>query len=262
MSQTSSRSKAAVALSFALSLVLSGCGGAVDEVLATGGSKQDYSASLEQISKGLSDHERAAFNWAVSDMDLPRLHQAYPNGSVRKVIRGEVKQVKDSYPAKIEELKSKVAAEADTMDELGKVTARNATLSLSTGFFGIKPTVKATLVNASKLPLSQINWRASLYLNGSDMPVAVSTLTSDFHSVGGLAPERQLEASFQIGFVKGDESWTTLDIRNSTERRVVLEALPATAMNYSDKLYLSGDHGKQLAAYEQSLREADSFSDI
>ncbi|MCU1082907.1 hypothetical protein [Stenotrophomonas maltophilia] len=253
---------AVTGLSAALLLALSGCGGAADKALATGGSKQDYITGLDQISKGLSEHERAAFNWAVSDMDLAKLHRAYPNGTVRQVIRGEVKQVKDAYPSKIEEWKSKAAAEESTMDELGKVSAKNATLNLSSGFFGIKPTVKATLVNASKLPLSRISWRASLYLNGSDTPVAESILASDFRSIGGLAAERQLDATFQIGFVKGDESWTTLEVRNSTDRRVVLEALPATAMDYSDKRYLASDYGKQIAAYEKALQEAESYSDI
>ncbi|WP_142806924.1 hypothetical protein [Stenotrophomonas maltophilia] len=260
----SSRSRAAalVGLSLTMVLALSGCGGAADKALVTGGSKQEYNSGLEQISKGLSEHERAAFNWAVSDMNLPKLHQAYLNASVRQVIRGEVKQVKQSYPSKIEALKAKAAAEAATMDELAKVIARDTELTLSSGFFGIKPTIRATLINASKLPLSQINWRASLYLNGSDTPVAVSTLTSDFRSVGGLAADRQRDATFNVGFVRGDESWTTLEIRNAPQRRVVLQALPATALDYSDKPYLSGDYGKQIAAYEKSLKEAESYSDI
>lgn len=198
------RRRARVGMSALLLLALVGCGGPVDKKLVTGGSNEQYRSSVDIVDPGLSDHERAAFNWAVSDLDLPTLHRRYPNGTVRQVIRGEIKRVQQAHTTRLERLKRKVQAQAPLIAELEKVTARDVQLQITTRFFGAKPTVKATLGNASGLPLSSIKWRAALYLDGADKPAASAIVISDFQGIGGLKPGNESQAVFNIGFVTGD----------------------------------------------------------
>ena len=133
------RRRVRVGMSALLLLALVGCGGPADKKLVTGGSNEQYRSSVDIVDPGLSDHERAAFNWAVSDLDLPTQHRRYPNGTVRQVIRGEIKRVQQAHTTRLERLKRKAQAQAPLIAELENVTARDAQLQITTGFFGAKP---------------------------------------------------------------------------------------------------------------------------
>src|SRR5690606_16691723 len=65
-----------VALSRALALA----GGAdpLDRPLVTGEGRAAFRASLEPIAEKMTPEQREAFEWAVSDFDLERLHREYP----------------------------------------------------------------------------------------------------------------------------------------------------------------------------------------
>ncbi|MBK0053065.1 hypothetical protein [Stenotrophomonas sp. S39] len=241
---------------------LTACGGAADKGLMTAGTRDQLLASVAEVSPKLSEHERMAFQWAVSDINQTTLHRRYPNGSVRQVVRGEVNLVKANYPKRLAGLRDRAAAQAPVFAELERVTARQPALSITKGFFGLAPSVRAVLRNESKLPLGRIKWRANLYLNGDSKAVASAVVTSDFQSVGGLAPGTERDAVFKIGFVSGDESWTTLEVRNASERRVSLEPIPETAMDYGNKPYIDRDDRELIEKLEQGLQLAESYSDV
>ena len=88
-------------LLLALTVLVAACSGPVDRKLVTDGTQEQYRASIDAIDAELSAHERDAFNWAVAGLDLAELNKAYPNASIRQVVRGHIKQIRDAHPKEI-----------------------------------------------------------------------------------------------------------------------------------------------------------------
>lgn len=246
----------------AAAALVAACGGPADRKMITTGTQQQYRDSIDAIDTELSPHERAAFNWAVAGMNLEELSNAYPNASVRQVVRGQVRQVKAANPKEIAVLREKADAQLPTLAELQKVGAVEADFRMEDSFFGPKPIITARITNSSTLPLSEVSWDAALYINGDKQPVARSRVRSDFRSIKGLRPDHQVAARFTVGFVKGDQTWTTLAIRQAATTRVELEVVPDTALDYSDKTYVTASYQRRIEVLQGQLKEADKFADI
>ena len=257
---TEGRARAAFIL--ATAALVTACSGPADKKMVTDGNQQQYRESIDAIDAELTSHERAAFNWAVAGMNLEQLNQAYPNASVRQVVRGHVRQIKGANSKEIDALRQKLIEQRPALTELQKVKAVDGRFETEDSFFGPKPIITARITNKSALPLSEASWNASLYINGDAEPVATSQVRSDFRSIDGLKPNHQVTARFTVGFVKGDKTWTTLAIRQATSTRVELEVIPETAMDYSDKAYLSANYQARIDLLERQLKQADEFSDI
>src|SRR3546814_2955566 len=93
----------------------------MDQALKTGGTLEEYRATVDPVIAEMSQHEKDAFDWAVSDFDLQKLHAKYPNSTARKIIRGEVKTVLDAYPDRIKSLEEEIARTQPLVDEIAKV---------------------------------------------------------------------------------------------------------------------------------------------
>lgn len=249
-------------LILAATALIAACGGPADKKMVTNGTQEQYRHSIDSIDAKLSAHERAAFNWAVAGMNLEKLNQAYPNASVREVVRGQIGRIKDANPKEIGMLREKVKEQLPILAELKKVRAVDPDFRLEDSFFGLKPIITARIVNGSTLPLSEASWNAALYINGEAEPVASSKVNSDFRSIEGLKPDHHVTARFTVGFVKGDQTWTTLAIRQATSTRVELEMIPETAMDFADKAYLNANHQERIDALESQLKQASEFEDI
>ena len=243
-------------------LGLAACKGPADQGLVTGGTQAEYRASLDPLIPKLSKHEVEAFDWAVSDLDLTKLHGKYPGASPRKIIRGEVREVLDTYPGKIEALEKTAAKEAPLRAELGKITAPDTEFAIDKDFFGLQPVIMAIVTNGSRYPVSQLKWNAALYLDGADIPVVQTVLTSDFRQNGGLRPGGQFTVRLPVGFVRGDEAWTTLEIRNAAKRRVVLEPVLDSILDFGERAYLADDPVPQIERMKAAIKDAKDFSDI
>ncbi len=251
-----------VAMILLAGLGLTACKGPADQGLVTGGTQAEYRASLDPLIPKLSKHEVEAFDWAVSDLDLGKLHGKYPGASPRKIIRGEVREVLDTYPGKIDALEKAAAEEAPLRTELGKITAPDTEFAIDKNFFGLQPVVMAIVTNGSRYPVSQLKWNAALYLDGADAPVVQTVLTSDFRQNGGLRPGGQFTVRLPVGFVKGDEAWTTLEIRNAAKRRVVLEPVLDSILDFGERAYLADDPVPQIERMKAAIKDAKDFSDI
>lgn len=249
-------------LILAATALIAACGGPADKKMVTNGTQEQYRASIDAIDAELNAHERAAFNWAVSGMDLEKLNKTYPNASVRQVVRGQIRRLKEGNPNEIGKLRELIKEQLPTAAELQKIRAVDPAFRLENSFFGQKPIITARIVNGSALPLSEASWNAALYINGDAQPIATSKVRSDFRSIEGLKPDHQVTARFSVGFVKGDQSWTTLAIRQATSTRVQLEMISETALDFSDKAYLSTDHQKRIDFLESQLKQALEFADI
>jgi hypothetical protein len=122
------------------------------------------------------------------------------------------------------------------LSQIKKIEASAISFSLPTNFFGIQPTVKATAHNGSNLPVSSLRWKAQLYINEGKEPVAVAEPIDIFKQ--GLKPGDTVRRTYVIGFVTGDQSWSTLEIQNASSRRVVLTAEPDTFKDYGNRYYM------------------------
>lgn len=242
--------------------VLVACTQPADEGLVTGGTEQEFFASLEAKTPKMSQHEREGLAWAASDLDLAAIHARYPGGSPRQIIRGEVKDVLDTYPAKIEALQKQADVDAPLRVELGRIVAREARFSIEKNFFGLQPEIKAVVTNGSRHPVSRLRWRALLYINGADTPVAESILVDDYREQGGFNPGEQFRTTLRVGFVRGDESWSTLEIRNASDRRIVLEPVLSSILDHGERPYLAEDSIPQIERMKATIEAAKLYSDI
>jgi len=249
-------------LALAMRALVAACGGPMDKKMVTDGTQQQYRASIDAIDAELSPHEREAFNWAVAGFDLNSLNATYPNASVREVVRTHIERIRDASPKEVRALREQAQAQLPTIAELGKVRANGAKLEIEDSFFGLKPSIEARIANGSSLSLSQVSWEATLYINGDAQPVAKAKVHSDFRTIDGLKSGHGVTARFNVGFVKGDEAWSTLAVRQASSTRVELEVIPLTAMDFNNRPYLTADYQKRIDLLEDQLKQADRFTDI
>lgn len=243
-------------------LMLSACKGPADQGLVTSGTQEDYRASLDSLIPKMSKHELEAFDWAVSDFDLAKLKGKYPGASPRKIIRGEVHEVLDTYPDKIKGLEKIAAQEAPLREELSGITAKNVEFGIEKNFFGLQPVIKATITNATRFSVSQLKWQAALYLDGASKPVAQAVLPNDYRQNGGLKTADQFQVRFPVGYLRGDEAWTTLEIRNAAKRRVTLEPILDSILDFGNRPYLAEDPIPQIERMKLAIDAAKRYSDI
>jgi hypothetical protein len=194
---------------------------------------------------------------AVSDLSIDTVNERYPNGTPRSVIRGESRLVRDRAPKRIAELEAIKPKYDAILAEITKLGAGDTSFVMERDFHGLQPTVYALIRNGSRLPVSQLQWRASLYYNNSIQGVFGDQQKVD---AGGLPAGVAAKRSFRIGFVTGDENWTTLEVQNAKVRRVVLEPIPESVKDYGDRYYLEGAPYKELEQWKQSLSTAQKLS--
>ncbi|HEX6995439.1 MAG TPA: hypothetical protein VF339_14980 [Gammaproteobacteria bacterium] len=228
----------------------------------TGEGMAAFRASLEPIAEKMTPEQREAFEWAVSDFDLERLHREYPNKSAREIISGEVQMVLETYPRRIAELEPRAAELRRVREALGRVEAKDARFLIDTDTFGFQPKIRATILNGSDLPISTLDWHAALFIDGKSEPVATSVLTSSFRSEGGLSPGDERTVTFKIGFVSGDRKWTTLEIRNATDTRVVLKPDIESVRDFGDRRYIDSDVETQILRLQEAIQAARKYQQI
>lgn len=246
-----------------LVLVTASCGGPADKKLVTDGDMKSYRASLDPVFEQMSPHEKEAFNWAVSDINFENLHAKYPNKSPRKIIRGEVKAVLDSYPEKIDRLKIESSKFVDLRNELSKVSVTYADLSHSKEFvFRGRPILTMGIENTSSLPISALDWNASLFLDGSDKPVATQRVSADLRDAGGMKPGDVFKVKIRVGGPLGDDAWETLEIKNAKSTKVVLTPILPSVRDFGNRFYLEGDPTDEIPQLQKALEAAVSFKDI
>jgi hypothetical protein len=252
----------AIGLGIGIAL-LTACGGPMDQTLNTGSTQQVYRASLDPIVAKMTPHERDAFDWAVQGIpDVASLHARYPNASPRAMIRARVAEVRSTYPRLNSELEAMQQALAPIRKDLEKVTASNGQFSVEKDFFGLQPKIRAVVDNGSSRPISRLQWRASLYLDDAKTPVATTVLHHDFRNNGGFRPKQSFTSTFTVGFVRGDETWTTLEIRNAKQRHVTLEPMLDSIRDFGDRLYLAEDPDDGIKKLQELHSIAEKYSDI
>lgn len=249
-------------LLFPLMLALAACGGPLDTKLTTGKGNEAYYATLNPLFAKFSEREQQAFNWAVSDIDQDQLHAKYPNATARQVIRGEVAQVLAQYPARVAQLTPAAAQAEQTRAELDKLTLHDASVTLTNSSFGLMPQVRFTVQNNSALPLSSTAWLVYLHLNGSEESVAHYRLNANFEDIGGLKPGQHAVVKRDVGFVTGEASWITLEVRNAQRRELRFAQDYSGALDFGNRPHLSQDPAGQIEKLTQTIATATGYKDI
>lgn len=247
-------------------LLLQGCSKGINRQLDTEHGMEPYKASLQQAFKDMPEKEQRAFDWAVSDFNLERLHALYPNKTPQTIIRAERDKIIADVPPRLAQLApAKTAYEAAYADLL-KVQAADARFVMEKDFFGLQPTVVATIHNGSKHDLSSADFIARLYVDDRPEPVAQSTLFSNYNNDSGnstgLRQGESVAMRFRVGFVSGDASWKTVEIQQARKTRVELTVLPDSAKDTGNRALLDDSAAKQFKALEDALATAKSYADI
>lgn len=99
-------------------------------------------------------------------------------------------------------------------------------------------------------------------LGDATEPVATTVLNNDYRPSGGLKPGGAFTVTFTVGFVKGDERWATLEIRNAASTRVELVPVLDRIRDFGDRPYLANDAARQIDSLESRIRSAEGFSSI
>jgi hypothetical protein len=256
---------------------LAGCSKGLDRKLITGQDEEKYQASLTLAAKEAQPDEVEAFNWAVSDFNVAKLHATYPDATMRQIIQGEVKAGLAVWPQRLAELQKLKSHFDEIRAELGKIKTESVAFELKRDFFGIKPTIEAIVVNGSKLGVSKLTWRAQLFIDGQKEPVASAELYDLYNNAhvgtslfdedaqskkvapGGLAPGATVSRSFQVGHVTGNANWSTLAIQNASQRTVVMTPILDSVTDYNDKEMTKGDPGEAIEQLQANIEAARKY---
>lgn len=258
-------------------LLLSACSKGLDRSLVTGEGIEQFQASLQKAAEEMTPEEKEAFSWAVSDFDLARLHKVYPDASPRQIIRGEVKEGLAEWPAQLAELEAQKAKFDPILAELRKIEARAIKFELDRGLSGLEPKIHATVVNGGQLDVSWLEWRASLYLDDGEKPVAVSEVFDNYNRTrgssfmnddeapvpaGGMRSGMEYARTFYVGMGFREDDWTTLEIQNASKRVVVLEPILGSIKDFGDRVYLEGAPYKNIRLLQDSIEAAKKYEHI
>lgn len=241
-------------------LTFIGCSKGIDHALETGNGSVKYQKSLNEAVKDMEENELKAFDWAVSDFNLEKLHTVYPNATPKAIIRGEVKKVLNEYPKKITELENLKPKYDAILSEIDKVSIDNVKFSLEKDFFGLQPNIGARVTNNGSLEISKITWHAQLFINGRNEPVAQAKLHDSYKK--GLLPNSSEQRNFKVGSLSGDPKWTTLEIQNAKQTKVVLVAIPESVEDFGNRIYLEGAPYSLLNSLKSGIEAAKRYSAI
>jgi len=242
-----------------LALVLGACSKGIDRALVTGEGQAAYRASLDRLVPEATPEQLAAFDWAVSGLSIEALHARYPNAAPRRVVHGEAERLLKELPPHIERLQAQLPQWQAAASQVASVDATDIGFELKPDFFGLQPTITATVRNRSALAFARYGWTAELYLGDAAEPVARAPAAASFaghNGGGGLDPNASTRLSFQVGFVSGDAAWKTLEIQRAAKRTVKLVPDAEAARDLSDRAIVGPSPQGELDALAQTLQTA------
>jgi hypothetical protein len=206
--------------------LLSACHSGINQKLDTSHGIDAYRSSLNEAVQKMDKKEIEAFDWAVSDINFAMLNEKYPNATPKEIIRAEAEKVLDYIKKRRPELNELIPAfdaEVKMLEEGIKVV--NPTFSVEKDFFGDQPKVQVKVQNLSPKSYTALAWNVELFINGQTKPVASTTIVDDYKDAGGIKSGYEYSRTYKLGFVTGNENFTTLEIQNSKDRLIKLTLL-------------------------------------
>jgi len=211
----------------ATALSLSACNSGINHTLDTGHGVDSYKASLAEAVKKMEKPEIEAYDWAVSDLSIDKVHELYPNGTPKQIIHGESKKMIEGAAELRPELEKQIPGFDRSVKELtDNIVVESTNFTIENDFFGLQPKVSARVAYAEGRPMTALQWRIELFIDGKDKPVASTTVTDDYKGDGGFKSGYRYARDFKLGFVRGDDRFTTLEIQNSKTRILKMTLIP------------------------------------
>jgi hypothetical protein len=233
--------------------LLAACGKGLDKKLDTTGNDDAFNASFWAANKDMTQADKDAWSWAVSDLSINNIRSKYQDGTPRDVIRGEARDVLANALPRIAKLEVSKKQYDETLKQLNSITASNVALSPSKDS---QRHLEFDLHNGSQLPVSRLKWKAWLYINDSTDPVA-STFLYDRYDHGlaaGANEHRRYETNDII-----TSGWDTLDVRNAKSTRVVVQVDPDSVEDFSDNRYMAGAPYDELNRLQGGVNVANKY---
>jgi len=251
------------ALIIGVAVGLAACNSGLDHKLDTGHGAEAYKASLAEATKDMKKYEIESFDLYVEELSIEKLGELYPNATPRKIIHGQAQKVIDGT-SKIKPELEKLIPDFDKeyVAIEGGIKAVNATFAVERDFFGDQPKVRATVQNTSGQTLTSLKWQVDLFLDGSEKPVASTVIDDNYKSGGGIKTGYEYKRDFTLGFVKGDDRFTTLEIQNSKKREVRLTLLINDCVDLSGKRIESRNPHHLLKVFGEAEARALKDKDI
>lgn len=242
---------------------LSACNSGLDHKLDTANGPSAYKASLEMATKDMKPEEIDAFDAAVSEVTLKELNELYPNATPRKIIREQFTKYSEILAKLIPDVEKKIPDFDKEVQSLNDgVKAVNATFAVEKDFFGDQPKVRVKTVNTSGVTMTALAWRVELFINGADKPVASTTIADNYKSVSGMKSGYEYTREFKLGFVSGDERFTTLEIQNATKRELKLTLEIDECVGLDGQSFGARNPHKALESLEAGVAKAKKFKEI
>lgn len=247
----------------ALAFGLAGCNNGINHALDTGHGQQAYRASLDEALKKMTKEETEAFDWAVGGLNIEKLHEKFPDSTPRKIIQGQAKNFIDAMTKARPDIEKMIP----DFDAKTKVLSENtivdsANFHIENDFFGLQPKVTAKIVNVEGRTMTALKWRVELFLDGNTTPAASTVIEDNYKGGGGFQPGYRYTRTFTLGFVKGDERFTTLEIQNAKKREVKLTLIPDGCVELDGKSVSSMDPHAALKELDEILAKAKKYQSI
>ncbi len=246
---------------FAGALLLAGCGKGIDARLSVN-DERSYRESLNKAWEVMTDEQKNAFNWAVSNLSLDEFFRRYPKSTPRDVISSEA----DAYIKLKTEALAKVTAEyardaaklaeqervtKNTLDELAKITVRSAVMGKDSFFRSVRLTFVTD--NGSRYGVSNADWDAWLFLDNNEKPSASCRISAYYKTDGGLdSGKSKSYSTSRLGFDCRD--WDTIEIQRAKLRNVVMELVPESVQDFGERKILPQFEVSR-ASYETAMKD-------
>ena len=248
--------------SILLGLSLAACTGPMDSALVTDKGEAAYFQRLNPLFAQMTPAQQEAFNWSVSDLSIDAINQRYPGASPRRIIEGEAALVQKTYKERINALQPALQQYRQFKGELEQLRSDNIQFRIDQDFHGSQPWLKADFHNGSPLSFSTTGWSAELYLDGSDAPVASYTFTLNHRNRGGLLPDESENHDIHLGFVTGDASWMTLEVRNARQRRIQIRPTAAGSTDLGERAFALIDPQPEIERLQAVIAAAEKYQAV
>lgn len=257
----------------AIGAALVGCSGKGLDKNISRKDEASYRETLNQAWKDMTEEQQNAFNWAVSNLDIPTLQARYADKlTPRNVIESEATQHAQAHTKNIADLTAALVrrkAEFDQVEaeqqaikgELAKVTAKSIHLTTEKNVFGTVHYLNFISFNGSKYDLTSVTWSATMFIDGEQKSNRTCKFPGWYKRYGGL--KSGAEQATRIDFGGGYYAcgpWQTLEAKNAKTYEIQMVAVPDTAEDFAEEPILPSfeDERQQLIdAIEDSKKQVE-----
>lgn len=225
-------------------------------------SQEAYTAQINKDLTDIGEAKKEAFNWSVQGVAFDDLRSRHLASTYRQIAESELDRKSTASKAQAAELQASIQT---VVDDLLKIQAEVSNERIEKDFFGTQFKFDIKVNNTSSRDVSKIAWNASLFLDGSDTPVATSAEWSLYESTGGLKAGQVASQTIQVGSFNPPREWVNLTSLNAKTRKVVLKLRNVYDFNnqsYVDSSNVKLEALRQVPVIVEKLKLALSAPDV